>query len=120
MPTESDLMKQFFESSDAILYLKDEEGRFLMVSRAFGEVFQVDTREILGKTDYDIASAEQADKWRALDARVRETGTPMQSRETVAIPGGEMTSIAHKFPVSGIEGSPHAVGGVAIRITDLE
>ncbi|NQY92475.1 MAG: PAS domain S-box protein, partial [Deltaproteobacteria bacterium] len=44
MPIESDLLKNFFESSDAILYLKDEEGRFLMVSRAFGEVFQVDTR----------------------------------------------------------------------------
>jgi hypothetical protein len=38
-----------------------------MVNPAFGEVFKVDTRKILGKTDYDIASREQADEWRSLE-----------------------------------------------------
>jgi PAS domain S-box-containing protein len=111
MSNESNLMQTFIDSCDAVIYLKDEQGRYLMVNRAFEEVFKVSREQILGKTDYDITSKEQADKWRSLDNKVRQTGTPINHEATVSLPGGAIT---------GIEGSPNAVGGIAIKITDTK
>ena len=116
MSNEEDLLKKLVESCDAIVYLKDQEGRFLFVNRAFEEAFQVQRSEALGKDDYLIGSKEQAEAWRGLDEQVRQSGKPATAQSTVAVPGGHLTLIDHKFVVSGMEGAPGAVGGIAIRV----
>ena len=44
----------------AIIYLKDLQGRFVMVNRFFETYFQTDREDILGKTDYDIMPKDMA------------------------------------------------------------
>ncbi len=118
MSKEAELLKKLVESCDAIVYLKDQEGRFLFVNQAFEEAFQVKRADALGKDDYLIGSKEQAEAWRSLDDQVRKTREPATAKSTVATPGGQLTLIDHKFVVSGIEGAPGAVGGIAIRLPD--
>lgn len=65
MADQEDLMKKLVDSSEVVIYLKDEEGRFLMVNQKLADFFQAPINEILGKTDYDFADKEQADRWRA-------------------------------------------------------
>lgn len=120
MANEADLIQNFLDSTDAVIYLKDDQGRFLMVNRVCGELFKASKEEILGKTDYDFASTEQADKWRANDRKVIEARTPMTFREPAVFPDGPRTYLSRKFPVSNIEGSPNAVGGISIDISETE
>jgi PAS domain S-box-containing protein len=110
------LIRNFIDSSNAVIYLKDEQGHFLMVNRRLEDLFKLSKEQILGKTDYDFAPKEEADKWRANDRKVTEAGTPMNFKETNTLDDGEHTFISHKFPVS-VEGSPNAVGGISIEIT---
>jgi len=119
MTDEANLIRNFIDSSNAVIYLKDGEGRFLMVNRVFEELVKLTKEQVIGKTDYDLASKEQADKWRANDLKVVETGTPMNFKEPGDFPNGQRTYFSHKFPVS-VEGSPNAVGGISIDITDSE
>ena len=112
-------MQKLIESSNVIIYLKDEEGRFLMVNQKLAELFQAPREEIIGKTDYDFASEEQADKWRAQDLKVAEAGTPINFKFTTSLPEGDFTILDHKFPVD-VDGHPKAVGGIAIEITEVE
>ena len=49
-----------------------------------------------------------------------ETGTPMNFREFAVFPDGQRTYLSRKFPVPNIEGSPNAVGGISIDITEIE
>ncbi len=118
MANEANLIQSFIDSADAVMYLKDDQGRFLMVNRTFEKLFKSTKEQIIGKTDYDFGSREQADKYRANDLKVTEAGAPVTFKETVLFPDGQHTYISHKFPVSNIEGSPNAVGGISIDITD--
>lgn len=118
--TQSDPLQQFIDSANAAIYLKDEEGRFLMVNRRVAEMFKASKEDIIGKLDSDFATREDADKFRAYDQQVREAGTPMSFKATISLADGNHTVIDHKFPVSDIEGAPHAVGGIAIEVTSSE
>ena len=119
MADKADLLQNFLDSSDTVIYLKDEQGRFLMVNRRAAEMFKVSKEEVIGKTDYDFFPKEDADMFRANDRKVIETGTAMNFKSSISSPDGQITVIDHKFPVS-VEGSPNAVGGIAIDITDSE
>ena len=116
--TQADLIQNFIDSANTFIYLKDDEGRFLMVNRQVAEAFKTSKEEVMGKTDYDFFSKEEADKFREYDRKVAEAGTPMRFETTASFADGKHTVIDHKFPVSNIEGHPNAVGGIAIDITN--
>jgi len=113
---EANLIQNFIDSANVIIYLKDDQGRFLMVNRRVAEMLKVSKEEVIGKTDYDFFPKEEVDKFRANDRKVAEAGTPMNFKETNTLDDGEHTFISHKFPVY-VEGSPNAVGGISIEIT---
>ncbi|MCB7128246.1 MAG: PAS domain-containing protein [Candidatus Brocadiales bacterium] len=117
---EVSLIQNFIDSSSATIYLKDDEGRFIMVNRQFAELVKLSKEELIGKTDYDFATEEEADKFRANDRKVAETGTSIVFKETLTLDDGQHTYISHKFLVSNVEGSPNAVGGISIDITKCE
>jgi PAS domain S-box-containing protein len=115
--TQAQLIEQFMDSTDAIVYLKDEEGRFLMVNRRAAEVLKKKKEELIGKKDRDFVPKQQADKFREMDQKVIQTHAPLNYRDTVTLPGGQFTIVDHKFPVS-LEGHTHAVGGIAIELKE--
>lgn len=119
MANDADLILNIIDSSDAFIYLKDGEGRFLMVNSTFEKMFKLSREEIVGMTDYDLFPKEQAETFRAHDRKVAEAGTPMNFKGSVDLHDGQITVIDHKFPVS-VEGSPNAVGGISIYITESE
>jgi PAS domain S-box-containing protein len=119
MSDEINFYEKFIDSCDAVVYLKDKDGRFLMVNPGLAKMVGAPIEEIIGKTDYDFATKEQADKWREQDKKIAETGIPMTFKFTVSSPEGEITLIDHKFPVQ-IDEQPKAVGGIAINITEIE
>ncbi len=119
MAKETNLIQNFIDSSDAFIYLKDGEGHFLMVNRRLAEMLKLSKEEVIDKTEYDFLSKEDADMFLANDRKVIETGNAMNFKSSISTPDGQITVIDHKFPVS-VEGSPNAVGGIAIDITDSE
>ena len=119
MAREEDLLRSFMDSSEAVIYLKDAEGRFLLVNSRAAEAAGSNREELLGKTDYDFYSKEDSDKFRSQDLKVAEAGRPMTFKTTINLDGKEVTFVDHKFPVS-VEGHPGAVGGVAIDITGTD
>ena len=119
MASEADLLRNFIDSSQAVIYIKDEEGRFLMVNSRAAGIAGKSKEEFLGKTDYDFYSKEESDMFRELDLKVTAAGKPMTFKFNVTTAEGELTFIDHKFPVS-VEGHPNAVGGIAIDITNTE
>ena len=114
---DAELMQAFFDSTDANIYIKDAEGRFLFVSRKTAEVLGMSQAECLGKTAYDFVPKAQADEMTRIDRQVAESGVPANRKAIISLPTGERTQLDHKFPVS-IPGQPGAVAGIAIDVTD--
>ena len=117
---QSDLIQNFIDSANAAMYLKDDQGRFLMVNRRIAEQLKASKEEIIGKTDYDFFPKADADRFRAYDRQVVEAGVPMNFKIMANFADGQQTIFDHKFPVANIEGAPNAVGGIAITVTKTD
>ncbi len=109
-----ELLERYLDSADAFAYIKDENGRFLMVNQHLADSTHCSKEELIGKTDYDLVSREVADRFRAVDREVIDSGKPRYYEDTFEMGGDTMTLLDHKFPIS-VEGHPHAVAGIAFQ-----
>ena len=112
------LLQDIIDSSMAVIYVKDLDGRFLLVNTRFSELFHIPREEIIGKSDYDIFPADMADDFRAFDQRVLAAGTVLEAEEIAPHDDGSHTYISIKSPLLGEEGKPYAVCGLSIDITE--
>ena len=117
MPREVDLVMRLFEETDAVMYIKDGDGRYLLINRRGAELAGVSKQELIGKTAHAIVPREEADAAAELERQVARTGVPADHRATLTLATGSVTIVDHKFPVQ-IEGHPGAVAGIAIAASD--
>jgi len=111
-------IRAILEYSPNWIFLKDKEGRYLLVNREIERVFRISQEQIKGKTDSEIFPPEQAAEYRANDLKVLRAGLTMEFEEIVLLEDGPHTSIVHKFPLFDAHGNIYATGGVATDITE--
>jgi len=111
-------LQAVLDNAPSVMYVKDLNGRFVLVNRAFASLLERPAEEILGKTGHDIYSPENADVFAANDRAALEAGHPVQSEETLQREDGTHTFISSKFPLLDSNGKPHALGGISTDITE--
>jgi PAS domain S-box-containing protein len=114
------LLQAISDNAPAVIYVKDIDGRYLMVNRRYLEVFHLASDAVMGKTDHEIFSREAADLYRAMDERVAVGGIPLTEEEVVLLDDGPHTYVSVKCPLWGDSGKPYAVCGISTDITDLK
>ncbi len=92
-------LQSILDNSTAVVQVKDLSGRYVRINRRFEEIFGLDRSQILGKTDHDLFPREIADRFRANDVEVAETGRPVQLEEIPPHKDGPHDSISIKFPL---------------------
>jgi PAS domain S-box-containing protein len=65
-----------FDSSPILIFFKDREGKFKQINRAFAQALKMPKEKLLGKTVFDIYSAEIAGGLTDDDAEVLESKLP--------------------------------------------
>ena len=103
-----------------VVYVKDRDGRYILVNSRFEELFGISNEEVRGRTDYDIMPKEVADEFRRIDLRVLEKGESMQVEERVAHNGEFHTYLSVKFPVYDEAGTVNGVCGISTDITAVK
>jgi PAS domain S-box-containing protein len=73
-------LQAILDNTTAFVYLKDTEGRYMLVNPRVEALFRMTKEQILGKTDYDLFPKETADVLRVNDRRVLETRAPVNSK----------------------------------------
>jgi len=112
------MLQSIIDNTTAVVYVKDQEGRFILVNRQFEVLFHTKREEIVGKTDYDILPRERADAVRANDQKVLKTGEPLEFEEVVLVDEEPRTYISIKFPLRDPKGVIYAIGGISTDITE--
>jgi two-component system, LuxR family, sensor kinase FixL len=102
----------------AAVYIKDPQGRYLLINREYEQLFGVTNASVAGKVDADLFPAEQAAVFRADDRRVLENREPLASEEVVDRDDEARTRYSLKFPLFYPDGTPYAVCGVSTDITE--
>lgn len=114
-----DRFARFMRSLPGLAWIKDLEGRYVYANDSARRAFQRNTEEIYGFTDRDFLPAETAREFIGNDRLALADPGGQQFVETLRHEDGTLhSSIVSKFPIPGRDGTPAAVGGIAIDITD--
>jgi PAS domain S-box-containing protein len=112
------LLEGIIENTPAVVYVKDLEGRYLMVNRRFADIFHVDRDATIGKTDYDVFSKEEAEAFRAMDERVARSDRALTEEEIAPHDDGPHTYISVKSALRDDTEQVYAVFGISTDITE--
>ena len=110
-------LQSVLDNSAACIYLKDSEGRYILINRRYEEVTGIPGDQVSGRTDAQLFPAETARRFRENDLAVLEHGAPMQFEETLPQADGEHTFLSLKFPVPDPVTGHEGVGGISTDIT---
>ena len=112
------LLQAIIDNSIAVIYLKDLEGKYILVNRRFEELFHVEDKNITGMGDHDIFPSGMADAFHALDQKVLDVGAPIMAEEVAPHDDGPHTYISIKAPLLDTGGTPYAICGISTDITE--
>lgn len=110
-------LQAILDNSPAVIYLKDTQGRYLLVNCRFEALFHVKRENIVCHTDHDLFPQEMADAFRANDDKVVAGLTAMEFEEVAPHDDGPHTYISVKFPLLNADGTAYAVCGISTDIS---
>ena len=109
-------LRAVLDNTPAAIFLKDPDGRYLVVNRAFERLHGKPASELIGKLDKEVLPPEVAERMRVDDLRVMSEREPIELQEEVRHGEQTRTFLSVKFPL--VDGDEiYGVGGVAADIT---
>lgn len=114
------LLEDLVNNAPSAVYVKDVEGRYLLVNRWFEQITQLDRTWLLGRSDNQLPSPELAAALRSHDADILASGSPLEVVERLPLPGGERTVLSVKFPLFDHSGDLYGTATISGDITDYE
>ncbi|MEB3283604.1 MAG: PAS domain S-box protein [Lyngbya sp.] len=113
-------LQAILDNTPVAIYVKDLEGRYILINRAVEEIFQVKQADWIGKTDGEVMPARIAESIQKNDLQVIVQGQPIHLEETVLSQGKERHFVAVKFPLLNENHQPYAICGISTDITDFK
>lgn len=98
------------------IYLKDCDSIYIYCNDNFAKYMDITTDEIAGKSDYDLFPREIADRNRAEDKKIMESGKPIDVKERDIMDGQEV--VIHKFKMPIQNGGINGVLGILWDVTE--
>lgn len=116
---ESELhLQSILDNTTTVIYLKDLKGKYILVNKQWGRLFNVTAEWMVGKTDHDVFPAEIANAFQENDRRVITENNVLEIEEFAPHDDGMHTYISIKFPLTDESGSVYGVGGISTDITE--
>jgi PAS domain S-box-containing protein len=104
----------------AVIYIKDVDGRYILVNPKYEQVLNVKSEEVKGQTDYDVLPKDTAHQFRTNDVTVLEQKCSYQFEETIVHKDDRHTYLSVKFPVYDESGQIRGVGSISTDITAVK
>lgn len=118
------------DSSSALVYVKDLDGRYLLVNRQFERRFGLKRDDVIGRTDFDVFPRAAAQAYAEHDREaialrgaieveepaIESTGT--QTESELPVSDGSWLSI--KVALLDDDGAPYGIGGISTDISDAK
>src|SRR5512139_2713486 len=111
-------LQALVDNYPAAIYVKDLDGRFLLVNRGLEECFDLRREQFLREDWRRFFPAEVIGQWMESDRLALEADAPVQVEEPIAMPDGEHVFLTVKLPMYDAVGEPYAVGGISTDITE--
>jgi PAS domain S-box-containing protein len=111
------ILNALVEGSTDAIFVKDREGRYLVVNQAMATVIDRPKAAIIGANDSTLFAADSAEHFRADDQRIMQTDAAHSYEEAVTIHNATHHYLTTKGPLI-IDGEVRGVFGLARDITE--
>jgi PAS domain S-box-containing protein len=111
-------LQSILDNTPSIVFVKDLEGKYLVINKAFREIMGLADQQVIGKTDFDFDKPEEAARYQKSDKEVIRTLRSIETEETFVTPRGVQNLLLVKFPLFDKENNIYGVGGIATDFTD--
>jgi PAS domain S-box-containing protein len=111
------LLGSLVEHAPSIVYVKDIEGRYMLVNQGFERLTGVRAVDIRSRTMRELFSEDTYHE-RATDIEVARTNAPLHLELVIPVDGEQRTFMWVKFPLRDNDGRVIGIGGIANDITD--
>jgi len=119
IPNSFDILQAVIEATPDAIFVKDLEGRYVLVNAAAARFLGRSSKEIVGRNDFELYPEATARQFVEDDRRVLETGVP-QSFEGVATSGaGTQAYLVTKGVYRDPAGAVLGLYGISHDITEL-
>lgn len=115
---QQNLLKAVTEGTNDAVYVKDLNGRYLLINSGAIRMVNKSRQEVLGRDDTALFSGADAQQIMAGDCRVRESGVTQTYEEVITIGGKIRTFSSTKGPVMDPQGRVIGLFGIARDVTE--
>lgn len=117
--TKQALLQTLFDNIPDLIFAKDKNGTYIDVNAACEEFASRSKKDFVGKTDYEIYSTEDADRFRAMDLRMMAQEGTHRNEEWVSYPDGRQVLLdTLKTPLRNADGEVVGLLGISRDITE--
>ena len=113
------LLEKILDQMPAHIFLRDTEGKFVLVNTRYEDVYGIDRKNIIGKPLNDVFKPELAEYFRSFDKQAIATGQVIEHEMRLPSEDGERTFSSLKFLIRGMGDAVKMVGGVSFETTNL-
>lgn len=106
------------DNTPLLIFLKDLDGRYILVNKSFRETFGFTEEQLIGKTDHDFEQKVDAEKYKRSDDTVIRTRKPVEQDEVIKTSAGNRFLHYIKFPVLDETGKIFAISGFGSDVTE--
>jgi PAS domain S-box-containing protein len=114
----SELQQAIIDNIPYLAWLKDDEGRYVIVNRAFADLYNSQPENIIGKTDFDLCSREKALEFHRNDEEVKRTRKRQFIEQIEVVNSGTTHFETYKTPVFNEQDEVIGIAGISREISD--
>ncbi len=120
---EQHLLSTLVDNMPDAIYFKNRDSKFIRCNQKMADVFQVASPlDLLGCSDHDIFSKDEADEYRADEQHIIETGEPIINKEEYELwpDGNHHWVLSTKLPLYDTDQNVIGTFGLSRDISDLK
>ncbi len=114
------LFSTVLNNAMAVIYIKQVDGKYLLVNKQYETIFGISNEEIKGKTDHDIFPVDTANAMRQSDLDILDRQDALSYEEEIPHADGIHTYTSVKFPLFDKKGEMYAVAGISTDVTNMK
>lgn len=111
-------LQSVLDNATSFIFIKDLEGRYLVINKQFKETFNVADDQVIGKTIFDFTNLEQARRFTSKTNEMLRTGKHVEFEEIIEMADGKHHFLITKFPLLDSQNQIYGLSGIGTDITE--
>ena len=111
-------LQSILDNATSFIYIKDLDGRYLVINKQFKETFNVEEEDVIGKMPIDFMENSLANRLTEKSNEVKKTGKYIEVEEIIEMKNGYRHFLITKFPLLDSQNNLYGLAGIGTDITE--